>query len=194
MNLHELVVSEIKNHPSIFKNRFSVLHHYFCVNGNGLEWIDGELADRYPSESNFNPYHTDKEIFDEEVRRREFLENSKEKEWMKILTINEMLESMMEHTYKYYYKHNQEIDYIINNAEELAKDVTVRRNIYPLCRYAKIVNIPDDIDPKWLEVVFEVIKMILSAEISDRYTEKEKNHNDKYALKIKKELKERFNK
>ena len=36
-------------YPSIFTTRWDVLFHTFMVNGNGLEWVNGELVDPYPS-------------------------------------------------------------------------------------------------------------------------------------------------
>jgi len=32
-------------YPSVFSNKWSVYHHWFCVGGNGYCWKNGELVD-----------------------------------------------------------------------------------------------------------------------------------------------------
>lgn len=51
-NLAEDHIKEsIYRHPLLFgrTGRFGVLYHIFFVNGNGLEWVDGLVKNRYPS-------------------------------------------------------------------------------------------------------------------------------------------------
>lgn len=204
--IKEQIVYQIKRHPSIFSNRFSVLHHFFCVNGNGLEWVNGELIDPYirEDERSFNPYKTDEDVAKERDNVIRHLTREDEDEfdkifasddtWKDVLTMEEMIDFCMEFTLKWFLKNNLEIDYIINNAETLAEKSTSmkRKNIYPICNYAQMCNVPDDIQEGWLEAVYEAIEMVLDTEVNDKYSVDEKASNDAYAVKVKADLNKRF--
>ena len=47
---------------------------------------------------------------------------------------------------------------IIENAEKLAEDFTPQKDFkfYPICKYSKCMNIPDDIQPDWLEGINKI--------------------------------------
>jgi hypothetical protein len=45
MNVKDTLKISLLNYPGLFPNAFSVYHHWFCVNGNGYEWKNGELVD-----------------------------------------------------------------------------------------------------------------------------------------------------
>lgn len=53
-------------YPSIFPNPTDVCAHLFAVNGNGYEWIDGELVDPYGEEKNLTrmkyPFREEREF------------------------------------------------------------------------------------------------------------------------------------
>lgn len=44
MNPDDTVRESLYYYPSIYKTRGDVLHHLFCVIGNGYEWLNGELV------------------------------------------------------------------------------------------------------------------------------------------------------
>lgn len=48
MDVDHTVREDIWNYPMLFKSRSDVLHHLFYVIGNGYEWFNGELVDKFP--------------------------------------------------------------------------------------------------------------------------------------------------
>ncbi len=68
------------------------------------------------------------------------------------------------------------------------------QSIYPICKYAKICNVPDDVRPDWLDACFEALEMAIGMDPDYVCTAGYKNSDMiKKAKKIKKELKKRFN-
>ena len=45
MTLKNNIRASLLYYPVIFVNALDVLHHLFCVNGNGFEWLNGELVE-----------------------------------------------------------------------------------------------------------------------------------------------------
>lgn len=44
MKVQDTLVDCIRRYPSLYKTGGDVLHHLFCVIGNGYRWCDGELV------------------------------------------------------------------------------------------------------------------------------------------------------
>jgi hypothetical protein len=42
-------------YPDLYDNRFDVLHHIFCVLGNGYEWVNGEPVEVYDDKTPWRP-------------------------------------------------------------------------------------------------------------------------------------------
>lgn len=45
MTLKNNIREALLYYPGIFDNALDVLHHLYCVNGNGYEWVNGELVE-----------------------------------------------------------------------------------------------------------------------------------------------------
>ena len=116
-------------YPDLFYNRQRALNHLFCVNGNGYKWINGELVshDRF----------YDKYMLKEPVEKADF--------------------SYAEYNHKYMEQIRRLTIKATKGKEGLDKyDVRLKEEKwYPICEFAKICNIPDDIKPDWLELVNE---------------------------------------
>ena len=119
MNVHDTVRQAMIEYPLLFASRTQVLHHLFWVNGNGYEWLNGELVDYQPHK--LKPYKA--------------LEKGYGKE----------REKALEAFSKFVSKHDEFVD---NYKIPLS-------NVYPICEYACIMNIPDDVKPDWLEAARE---------------------------------------
>jgi hypothetical protein len=141
MNVQDTLKSSLLTYPSIFPNKWSVYHHMFAVNGNGCEWINGELVD-----SSLDYVGTVKDAIE--------LLYKKEVESINILNtpLNFIFERLKEGTMLALDLENRMVDFTQTNKE-----------LYPLCKYAKILNIPDDIQPDWLEAAKEFYDYLLDS-------------------------------
>lgn len=140
-------------YPSLFRRRWEVLNHLFCVIGNGFEWVNGELVEKGERKiKNYVPLLKDGEAYrsEESIREQVSKENKKMDEWI--------------------IKHNQEyeklgISHLINTwpGEKTEKEIAKTYNVefYPLSEYSAIFNIPEDIKPDWLEGIKEVVNLLL---------------------------------
>ena len=102
------------NYPELFPNAFSVYHHWFCVNGNGYEWKNGELVNAYDNNL-------------EDVEK----------------SVTNQVDSRM-------------TDFEIKKESRFSTSF----HFYPLCKYAKICNIPDDIKNDWLLAAKKMIDIM----------------------------------
>lgn len=137
-------------YPSVFPNRWAVLHHWFAVNGNGLKWEKGKLVDINPK-----PFISVEEA-------------------ITLATINHDMGvesykgNLIEKAMTKFYKDELVTDLNrINNWEKSIKDMTPREELYPLCRFAKMCNIPDNIHPEWLEAIKEFCNSLSTVDKTD---------------------------
>lgn len=128
MKVEQFIINHILEYPLLYKDidfkhsRDKVLDQLFFTNGNGLEWVNGELL--YDDEAKNNIERTLPEnYFSIPLMSTEDEESS----WIREYRIKEGKE----------YKPRE-----ICSKEALT--------IYPICEYAAIVNIPDDIKLDWL--------------------------------------------
>lgn len=47
MTVKEQMKADLLRYPSMIKNKWSCYHQWFAVTGNGLEWVNGELVDKF---------------------------------------------------------------------------------------------------------------------------------------------------
>ena len=108
------------------------LEHCFFVNGNGYDWKDGELVDGY----------TDEE------RSRMVAELDANLKYM-----DEQFEKTIDDLVSNFGAIREEI---LNSKSESEQQLEDKRNnypreIYPICCFACINHLPDDIKPDWLD-------------------------------------------
>ena len=141
MRFEQYIIHSILDYPDLYKDvdlqhsREKVLDHLFFTNGNGLEWQDGELKYQ-DTESSEEARKIPKGYFDTPIMSTESDEDSIFKEWR--------LEEGKE-----YKPHEVCSKYALN--------------IYPICEYAKITKLPNDIQIDWLYGAEEAINL------ADRY-------------------------
>ena len=125
------IINSILRYPLLYKDinfvysKENVLDHLFFVNGNGYEWVDGELITDEPLMHDCIPDN----YFDTKIMDKDGYE-------------------------------------ILN---------TIPLNIYPICEYAKILSLPDDIKPDWLAGAEEALKLA-----QDYYNDPYKHCNGSY--------------
>ena len=161
MQVEQFIINHIFEYPLLYKDidfkhsREKVLDQLFFTNGNGLDWIEGEL--RYCYENKNNTIH----ILPENYFFTPLMSTEDDElPWIKEYRIKEGKE----------YKPRE-----ICSKEALT--------IYPICDYAAIANIPEDIKLDWLLAAEDACFIA-----ADYFTDPYKHCNDIY---IKEWIKER---
>ena len=214
-SVEQTVRNDLLLWPSIHVNRFSVLHHLFCVIGNGFEWKDGELVETGLKESkDVSIEEAIKRIIDDELSIKDILSymflgmlsNDKEKaspfieetklnilegERKRIISdINDLISLTFridERQADMSFPSYKKYPY---HMVELYKSGYVK--FYPICEYSRICNLPDDIKPDWLIAARDMYNYIV---YNPQYIDKDyKAVFDKYLPKIKARLEELENK
>jgi hypothetical protein len=214
-SVEQTVRNDLLLWPSIHVNRFSVLHHLFCVIGNGFEWKNGELVETGLKESrDVSIEEAIKRIIDDELSIKDILSymflgmlsNVKEKglpfikdelvnivdvERKRIISdINDLVSMSFridERQADMSYPSWKKYPY---HTVELYKKDEVK--YYPICEYSRICNLPDDIKPDWLIAARDMYNFIVHNPqyIDENY----KEDFDEYLPKIKARLEELENK
>lgn len=128
----------LMTYPSLFPNKWEVYHHWFIVNGNGLSWVNGQLVD---------PSH---------VETPSTIEDAVNIRFKKLLERDSLLEYALRFTIEYAQK---DIIRIINweSAAQVFEPSTRNNNeFYGLSEYSRILRLPDNIQPDWLEAAKEM--------------------------------------
>lgn len=147
--------------PEIFPDEIAVLNHLFFVNGNGYDWSSGQLVDNCGEE-------TDEQLAylrEKDQETRKVLENLLDALDAADRVIGTRTNSELRRHIK------SEIarksgdpmkvrEAVLKENERKAKaglhgfsikpNGSVCRDLYPICGYASIMNLPDDIKPDWL--------------------------------------------
>lgn len=174
MLVEQFIIKNILEYPILYKDinfensRHKVLDQLFFTNGNGLEWINGEL--RYPEiEEIAATYTIPIDYFSKPVMSKEEDETS----WIK--------------------------EYWLEKGKAFKPREICSKNaltIYPICKYAAIANIPEDIKLDWLLAAEDACFLA-----ADYFTNPYKHCRDVYIKewmelreysKIKKHLKEQI--
>jgi len=129
-SLELTIVNAIMRYPILYKDinfnysKEKVLDQLFFVNGNGYEWVNGEL-----------------------VSEEELLYNSIPEDYF-----NKTIMEKVENTFKK----------VLYGKKEF-KEIELKSNrvltVYPICEYAKILHLPDDIELDWLLGALDAILM-----------------------------------
>ena len=163
MTLHEYVKQLIMQYPSIFHNALLVYDHLFYVNGNGHEWHNGTLI-----EPDFKKM-TVAECIAQVVQHNYELTKNSIFDRLKDEGHDKLAQKLKSNAYDRYITNLKEDIYTILHADELADDFSIPTErwpynfepfqFYPICEYAKCMNIPDDIDPEWLDAINKLNKI-----------------------------------
>jgi hypothetical protein len=141
MTVHETIKQMMVEYPSLFPSRVQALHHLFWVNGNGYDWKKGELISIDPPHKT-SPYRT-----------VEWKKNHHE-EWSRSAAHRETYE-------KLFGKEEAALadlsKFVIGNDNFVESYKIDLDEVYPLCEYADILNVPENVKDDWLEAAAEAI-------------------------------------
>lgn len=166
MTVENTLRRSLLTYPTIFVNALTVYDHLFCTNGNGYEWEDGELVEIYKSgydnieDAVKGLLH--KNLIDEfngfDSLSRLLIRDA---ENIGIPVLKVKNKRICEYVDMIYDIDNRMKDFSIPDDEEIKKRVKdYRWSLYPICKYAQICNIPDDVKPDWLEACDRMMKFI----------------------------------
>lgn len=156
MTFKDTIKSMIIMHPRLFPTKLSVYNHLFLTNGNGYRWENGELISSYYKE-NYSIEDGLEALFNNEFQYH-LLES--------YLNITADTEDII----NYFKRNNKEKLTLINvilNFENIMNEklyITNKEELYPLCKSAKILNIPNDIKEDWKDAIKEFLDFIMTSD------------------------------
>ena len=173
MKLKDSVINSMRGYPSISGNKLDVYDHLFLTNGNGYDWINGELIE--PSNEKPNVISIEEAIdnlFNDEYR----IDLTTDRMFFYIGELNKE-EKVVKESLQYDLKRYAQNVKTIINAEKLVNQslfeiepiisldgLEPECTLYPLSKYSKIMNIPDDIKPDWLDGIKELMDYLLNSD------------------------------
>lgn len=163
MASYELTLkAALEAYPSLFLDEKDVIHQLFFVNGNGLSWEDGELTDGKPIETAVERARASSRDF-----YQQSLEHAREADiefyadyW------REKLEHLDEENFAEKEREREDArrrGYLADGEGTdcwfVLLDNSLGRVMYPLCQFAKILHVPDDVKPDWLAAAKKAIEL-----------------------------------
>lgn len=132
-------------YPQLFPTRAHVINHLYFVNGNGYEWFEGRLHEG-----------TDEKT----AAVAKMLLNGDPETW-----IQKYVEDHDRGRFSHLHKVEEELRELSRKfgLPEMAPMVPIEAvslSIYPVCEYACIANLPEDIRPDWLAGAEEALELI----------------------------------
>lgn len=162
MTVKDTIKSMIIIFPRLCSTKLSVYNHLFLTNGNGYEWIGGELVSKNDKE-NCSIEDGLEALFNDELQY-DFLED--------YLEVTADSEDIINY-FKRRNKEKLELVKVIVNHEKIINEklhIINEEELYPLCKYAKILSIPDDIKDDWKDAIKEFLDFIMTSEENEVIT------------------------
>ena len=156
MTVKDTLKSMLIMYPLIFPNKLSLYDHLFLTNGNGYKWENGELISG-DNKENCSIEDGLEELLNDELQYdflSDFLEETSD--------VEDIINYIKRRN-----KKNLELAKVIINHEKIMNEklyITNEVELYPLCKYAKILNIPDDIKDDWKDAIKEFLDFIMTSE------------------------------
>jgi hypothetical protein len=132
------------SYPDMYPARTHVINHLYCVNGNGYDWFEGRLHEG-----------TDEKT----ATVAKMLLNGDPETW-----IQKYVEDHDRGRFSHLYKIEEELRELSRKhglpAMAPLAPIKAGFSIYPICQYACIANLPEDIRPDWLAGAEEALRLI----------------------------------
>lgn len=186
MTVKDTLRNDLLLYPYLFKNALDVMVHLFCTSGNGYEWEDGELVPCggwiesdakwrivYPLEAVEKSVHIHMDnhpgtLLTATLIRKEISEGKD--------TVESVKQRVAELTDRTRDRILSDID-LIRRIDERVEDMDIpsecgryddfiyhqpnyRWEIQPLGQYARICEIPDDVQSEWLDAAYEMYRFM----------------------------------
>jgi hypothetical protein len=173
MNLKDSVINSMREYPSISRNKLDVYDNLFLTNGNGYDWVNGELIELFNEKPNvISIEEAIDKLFNDDYR----IELTTDRMFFYIGELNKD-EKVVKESLQYDLKrYAQNVKTIINAEKAVNQSLFEIEPIisleglepecflYPLCEYSKIMNIPNDIKSDWLDGIKELMDYLLNSD------------------------------
>jgi DNA-binding transcriptional regulator YiaG len=157
-SLHQYVIDSIRT--TMYDCRTDVLHQLFCVNGNGLDWEGGELVSRYRDR---DPRPLSTMLADEAKELAEIRHFGNDEYYRREVAITRSRIRQENMKLQFRYDNAEDLAYVTWPDSILLSNNAKRPSIYPLCEYACMVHVPDDVQSDWLAGVREMISVVFAS-------------------------------
>lgn len=185
MTLKNNIRASLLYYPDIFDNALDVLHHLYCVNGNGYEWVNGELVEYSGREWSISikdaiDYHIANKLSKGDIRSTiDTVINRHDIDVIKLSRelsdkLSKEVTSAVNMTLDIEHRANDFSIATLNDYPDSFTCMIRERNknnpnnmffawrLYPLCEYSKLCTIPDDVKEDYLEGAEKMIEFIKS--------------------------------
>lgn len=160
------------NFPTVFPNALSVYNHWFCVNGNGYEWKNGELVSPEYGDSNLEKHHNAKTVDEAIINCLDWDlvcswdENGNSKQFMHCYKTEDEIANYIKRVNR---RTITDVKMILNTDNRM-KDFSIpidpilgdkfKFKFYPLCEYSRIYTFPDDVTSDWLRALKQMVDLM----------------------------------
>ena len=157
------------NFPMLFPNALSAYDHLFCVVGNGYEWKDGELVHTSKISKRFRNMTVKDAVL--ALLKEDLVDEWKDKNstTRRFAKAYEPLDDLS----NYIAKNGEDVIESVKSIfdiEKRMKDFSIPKyrrqyfkdefKFYPISKYSAICNIPDDVQPDWLNAIIRLIDVM----------------------------------
>ncbi len=144
-SIRDTVYEMMTTYPSLFKTKSDCFHHLFFVNGNGCDWVDGEIVYWVPEGERIEPHVEDE---DKTIRESSGFEknpdiNDKRYNYIRLRTRQT----------------NAALLFTLDNFDLIMETELVSFSyIYPYSPgYNLLTEMPDDVKPDWREAIADCL-------------------------------------
>ncbi len=148
----------IYNNPTMITSRSGALNLLFCVYGTGLDWNNGEIIDS--CDENYLSGGRKIYSFEKDLYKKAYTNTF----WGKESMGDRLDRNRVEWMRAYNFYENCVAEHTQRNIEALVTTKDILKSFYPLCEYSKLMTVPKDVKPDWLELALETCDAILACD------------------------------
>ncbi len=130
--LNHLIWDSLWHYPMLYNHAGHVLHHLYVVIGNGFDWHEGRLTT--PDRKNYDDNILEPPTTDEHMKLGDPPHSA--------LVVSFEIDRL---------RRNANALFVRENVDLLVFDIEREWNkLYPICEYARVFTVPDDVQPDFL--------------------------------------------
>ena len=204
MNVQDTVKRMLMVYPSVSINAIDVYDHLFCTIGNGFRWEDGELVEisdvplkvptLYEALDNAmqfkmveNPYS----LFESTQAIYRMRHNGYDDQEEIVKSFSTKMYNMLKESVSLICRTEERLNDFEVPTRKRYPEIFMKNyefNLYGLCSYSEICNLPDDIKPDWLEAAERMLDFIKNH--PETWRKNQEAEYNKWILKIEERIKE----
>ena len=204
MNVQDTVKRMLMIYPSVSINAIDVYNHLFCTIGNGFRWEDGELVEisdvplnvptLYEAIDNAmqfemveNPYS----LFESTQVTYRMRHNGYDDQEEIVKSFSTKMYNMLKESVSLICRTEERLNDFEAPTRKRYPEIFMKNyefNLYGLCSYSEICNLPDDIKPDWLEAAERMLNFIKNH--SETWRKNQEAEYNKWIPKIEERIKE----